>query len=98
MIINMSVWADLEALRGWVYGDREHLAVMRRRRRWFEKLDIFVALWWVADGHRPTVLEAEQRLDHLREHGPTPFAFTFRQPFAARGLKLPVEGGELCPA
>jgi Domain of unknown function (DUF3291) len=98
MIVNMSVWADLEALRGWVYADRGHLAVMRRRREWFEKLEMFVALWWVPDGHRPTVAEAEQRLEHLRANGPTPWAFTFRQPFAPGGLELPLQPGELCPA
>jgi hypothetical protein len=38
-------------------------------------------LWWVPAGHEPTVEEAEARLDHLREHGPTPEAFTFKQRF-----------------
>ena len=30
----------------------------------------------------PTVEESVARLDHLREHGPTPRAFTFKQAFA----------------
>lgn len=38
-------------------------------------------LWWVPAGHRPTVAEAEARLLHLREHGPTPYAFTLRASF-----------------
>ena len=40
-------------------------------------------LWWVPAGTVPTVAEAEQRLIHLHEHGPTPHAFTFREPFPA---------------
>jgi len=40
-------------------------------------------LWWVPSGHRPTVAEAESRLLHLREHGPTERAFTLRTSFPA---------------
>lgn len=36
--------------------------------------------WWVADRHEPTVAEANARLDFLREHGPSPYAFTPSQP------------------
>ena len=77
LIVNMSVWESLEALRAFVYSG-EHLAVMRRRREWFARMDAFLALWWVPLGHIPTVAEAEERLDHLRAHGPTSAAFTFR--------------------
>jgi putative acetyltransferase len=31
--------------------------------------------WWVADRHEPTIDEANSRLDFLREHGPSPYAF-----------------------
>jgi hypothetical protein len=68
-------------MRDFVYGDLAHLAVMRRRRAWFERLDLYLVLWWVNAGHRPTVTEAEQRLEYLRRHGPTPRAFTFRHHF-----------------
>ncbi|MBB5958967.1 hypothetical protein FHS29_005576 [Saccharothrix tamanrassetensis] len=43
------------------------------------------ALWWMPAGHRPAVAEAEDRLAHLREHGPTPFAFTLRETFPSPG-------------
>ena len=45
--------------------------------------EAFQVLWWSAD--IPTVAEAVVRLDHLRAHGPTPRAFTFRKPFPAPG-------------
>jgi hypothetical protein len=85
LIVNMSVWESIDQLAGFVYRSRDHLAVMRRRREWFERIKVFMALWWVPAGHRPTVAEAEERLQHLRVHGPTAVAFTFRERFPAPG-------------
>jgi hypothetical protein len=81
IVVNMSVWKSLPALAEFVYRSA-HSDVMRRRHRWFEKLRTFyAALWWVPAGHRPTVAEAEERLRHLEQHGPTPYSFTFKAPF-----------------
>ncbi len=41
-------------------------------------------LWWLPAGEIPTVEQSVERLDHLGAHGPTPYAFTFKQPFTAR--------------
>ncbi|HEY2161528.1 MAG TPA: DUF3291 domain-containing protein [Solirubrobacteraceae bacterium] len=99
LIINLTVWESLEAMRDFVYGDRAHLAVMRRRREWFERVAVHTALWWVPAGHRPTVIEAEERLEHLREHGPTPTAFTFRHNFRGPEAVVPsFDDRSLCPA
>ncbi|MNO07514.1 hypothetical protein D3C81_2297360 [compost metagenome] len=46
-------------------------------------------LWWVPKGHRPDVQEAAARLARLRETGPTPEAFTFRQTFLAPDRSMP---------
>lgn len=98
LIVNLSVWESLEALRAFVYSGA-HVGVMRRRREWFEHLEVFMALWWVPAGHLPTVEEAEERLAHLRERGPTPHAFTFRQSFAFGGGRVPsYDARDLCPA
>jgi hypothetical protein len=79
LVINMSVWESIEALWSFVY-DGGHLDVMRRRREWMTKLaDSHQTLWWVPEGHIPTIEEARERLDHLRAHGPSPRAFTFKQ-------------------
>jgi hypothetical protein len=43
----------------------------------------YTALWWIPNGHLPRVDEAKKRLAHLDAHGPTPFAFTFKNPFPA---------------
>jgi hypothetical protein len=81
IIINLSVWKTVEDLRNFVYRGN-HAEVLRQRQDWFEKLDApVVALWWVPAGHVPSIDEAKKRLAHLQDHGPTPFAFSFRSPF-----------------
>lgn len=101
VMINMSVWADLAALRNYVFRS-PHAAVMRRRREWFERFErVYVALWWVPAGHRPSVSEAVERLAHLERHGPTALAFSFAEPFGPDGAPLPREGitrDDACPA
>jgi hypothetical protein len=78
----MSVWEGLEQLRAYVF-DSDHRELLLKRREWFEKFEgVYAALWWVAAGHIPTVEEAKQRLAHLAEKGETPYAFTFKNPFA----------------
>lgn len=99
ILINLSVWTDLAALRAYVYRSG-HAGVMRRRREWFERIDrMYVALWWVTAEHRPTVAEAVERLAHVERHGPTGHAFTFAEPFGLDGR--PREGAgrdDVCPA
>ena len=83
ILFNMSVWESLEALRDYVYRS-DHAGPLRSRREWFELLDgPILVLWWIPAGAIPTVPEARERLDHLRRHGPTAEAFTFRDQFAA---------------
>jgi hypothetical protein len=81
MAINMSVWASLDALQQFVYKSA-HVAPLKDRKQWFEPMDgPILALWWIPAGHIPTVAEAQERLAHLAQHGPTAHAFTFRTPF-----------------
>jgi hypothetical protein len=81
-IINFTVWESVEALFEYTYhGD--HVEMFRRRKEWFEHPDglPYLVMWWIPAGHIPSVEEADARLDHLREHGPTPHAFTFKERF-----------------
>lgn len=83
LLLNMSVWRDIESLRRYVYNSA-HVEVMRRRRQWFERMaEAFLVLWWVPAGHRPEIPEAVARLEVLRAKGPTAEAFTFRQAFSS---------------
>lgn len=86
LMINMSVWESREALWRFVY-DSDHLAVMRRRREWFERMGLYMALWWLPAGTLPTLEDAKQRLAALEENGPTPYSFTFKRPFSPVGVE-----------
>jgi len=85
ILINMSVWESPEHLKHYVYRTA-HAEVMRQRKQWFERFgDVYLALWWVAPGHVPTVAEAKERLAHLQRHGESEFAFSFASLLAAPG-------------
>ena len=83
MAINMSVWGSLESLQQFVYKGA-HVEPLRGRKQWFEQIEgPILVLWWIPAGQIPTVREARERLRYLKEHGPTPHAFTFRTSFPA---------------
>lgn len=83
ILVNLSVWASLDDLFAFVYKS-QHQHVKRQRRQWFEQFDgHFLALWWVPAGHIPSVEEAKVRLEYLREHAETPYAFSFKKSFPA---------------
>jgi hypothetical protein len=84
LMVNMSVWETLEALRDFVYRNGPHLDFMRRRREWFHPMaEEHQVLWWVPAGHIPDPDEGLSLLDLLRANGPSPQAFTFRDPYPA---------------
>jgi len=101
VIVNMSVWRDVAALKNYVYST-PHTAIMKRRREWFTRMgEAYLVLWWVKAGHVPTVAEAVARLEHLRKHGPSPEAFTFGDAYAAPDASRPGEPfsfKDACPA
>jgi uncharacterized protein DUF3291 len=81
IMLNMSVWESLEALRDYAYKS-DHAHVLRDRAKWFEKMDKpYYCLWWVPAGHIPTVAEGRERLEHYQRHGATPFSFWFSEQF-----------------
>jgi hypothetical protein len=81
LLFNMSVWDSIDTLEAWVYSGT-HLDVVRKRAKWFEKpARSPLVLWWVEDGHVPTIEEAKQRFDAIWENGPSPEAFTFAKKF-----------------
>lgn len=84
LAVNLSVWEGLDPLAAFVYRTA-HREVMRRRREWFEAMETYMALWWVPEGHQPSVEEGMARLASLARLGPSPESFTFRYPFPAPG-------------
>jgi hypothetical protein len=81
ILLNMSVWESLAALRDYAY-KYDHARVLRDRAKWFEKMDKPIyCLWWIPAGHIPTVSEGRERLEHYQQHGATPYSFWFSQHF-----------------
>ena len=101
IIVNMSVSESIEALWRFVY-DGRHLEVMRRRREWFTRMaEAHLVLWWVPAGSIPTLADVGDRIDHLRIHGPTSCAFTFKRHFpppSASSREEIVDDRDRCPA
>lgn len=81
MIVNLSVWDSVDSLKNFMFRTH-HRDFMRRKGDWFHRLpeDTYV-LWWIEEDHIPTLEEAIERLEHLREIGDTPYAFTFKTNF-----------------
>jgi len=84
ILVNMSVWRDVDGLKDFMFRTH-HRDFMRRKAEWFEPIieDSYV-LWWIEDNNIPSIEEAKQRLVYLREHGDTPYAFTFKSNFTAQ--------------
>lgn len=79
IIVNMSVWEDVEALKAYVYKSN-HVDFVRRRKEWFEKMELFFCMWWIPAGHIPTVDEGKAKLAQLTAEGESDAVFTFRNP------------------
>jgi hypothetical protein len=81
LIVNMSVWESPDLLKTYVYKSM-HVEVMRSRKEWFHLMkDAYYVMWWIPAGHIPTVEEAKEKLELLREKGPSPEAFDFKNIF-----------------
>jgi len=77
ILINLSVWDNLQALRQFVYRS-QHRELLRGRADWFLPMNgPGLALWHVPAGHHPTVDEAKSRLDLLARAGASAEVFTF---------------------
>jgi len=81
MIVNVSTWESLDALRAYVYRS-EHSQLVRARAKWFRPMSgPTVALWWVESHAVVTVEDGLEHLATLARLGPTVAAFTFKQHF-----------------
>lgn len=82
VVVNMSVWENIDSLYAYVY-QTAHVEIFKGRKEWFEQIsEMHMAFWYVEEGHIPSEQEAKTKLDYIRKHGETPFAFTFRKRFS----------------
>lgn len=88
MLINISVWTDLEALKNFTYSTA-HSYFVRAGRKWFEKMKIpYMALWWIDSNHISTIEEALSKLEYINRNGLTAEAFTFKKVFNSVGEEI----------
>ncbi|MFV9551155.1 DUF3291 domain-containing protein [Algibacter sp. PT7-4] len=81
LIINMSVWENLESLFNYTYKSG-HIDVFKRKKEWFSKMKMMhMAFWYIPEGYTPSFQDAKNRLDYLNTHGDTPYAFSFKSKF-----------------
>ena len=78
LLINISVWQDVNALSDFVYRTEIHRNIMRRRAEWFVNVETHMALWWIKKDAQPSIKDGKAKLDLLKELGPSPAAFTFK--------------------
>ncbi|MFG6195226.1 DUF3291 domain-containing protein [Nonomuraea sp. JJY05] len=90
LLINFSVWESLDTLWNYVYRST-HLDVLRRRREWFLRMaEPYMVMWWIPEGHIPSLAEGMARLQRLRAEGPSPEAFTFKDSYdSSEAASLP---------
>lgn len=72
----LSVWRDLASLEHFVW-HTVHKQFYDRRAEWYNAAEQGqrIVMWWVDEGHRPTIPEAADRLAYLTKHGDTAHAF-----------------------
>jgi GNAT superfamily N-acetyltransferase len=78
VIVNLTVWESLEALKAFAYRGL-HRDFFRRRTEWFVEDASRTALWWVPADVLPTTDDAKRRLDFIDVFGSSPYAFTMGQ-------------------
>ncbi|OAB78244.1 DUF3291 domain-containing protein [Cochleicola gelatinilyticus] len=79
--VNLSIWKDRESLFQFVYASN-HVEILKRKSEWFKKTPkLHMVLWYIEEGHIPSIKEASERLLYLQEHGESPFAFSFKSSF-----------------
>ena len=73
----LSVWETVGDLDHFVH-NTVHGVFMSRRDEWFEVIERpQYVLWFIAEGHRPTIAEAADRRALYRARGAGPDAFDF---------------------
>lgn len=88
LALNMSVWSDVESFKKFVYHS-VHSYFLKNQRKWFTPIDRpRFAMWWIPQGHIPTMVEGKEKLDRIETKGATLEAFTFQKFFTVLGEPL----------
>lgn len=81
IIVNLSVWESIDSLKQFVYKSI-HKELIKGKGEWMNKMpEMHQVLWWIPAGHTPSTQEANDKLNLIREIGPSAEAFSFAKPF-----------------
>jgi len=81
VIINISVWENIETLENFIY-KTFHTDFLKRRKEWFKTFGkAYTAMWWMPKGQFPTIQEAVDKLDYLQKNGSSNIVFDFKNKF-----------------
>jgi GNAT superfamily N-acetyltransferase len=86
IIVNLTVWESLEALKAFAYRGI-HRDFFRRRAEWFVEGSTRTALWWLPAGTIPSTDDAKRRLEFIDRFGSSPYAFTMGQSQSALAVE-----------
>lgn len=87
LIVNMSVWENMQCLFNFVYRS-DHMDIFKRRKEWFGKMkEMHMVNWYIRNDRYPSVEEAVERLEYIRRVGETPYAFTFKSKYTIQDLR-----------
>jgi hypothetical protein len=89
-ILTLTVWRSLQSLYRFTYAGK-HKQALRDRSKWIEphqeKQPTYV-VWWTEMVKDVSWEEAFKRYNHFIQHGPTPFAFDYKNAFDECGKTL----------
>lgn len=82
-VCTMAGWTSLEHMRSFVYSGKTHPAGMSRLQAQLDRSQGpgFV-MWWAPRGQRFLLSDGWERLQHLRTHGSSSYAFSLDEPVA----------------
>jgi hypothetical protein len=74
----LSIWENYEYFKHFVH-KTVHGKFLKRRREWFENIDVPSYVIWPVDvGHIPSLTEGKNKLMFLRDHGSSEEAYDFK--------------------
>jgi hypothetical protein len=77
--VNLSVWETAADLEAFVF-KTVHVRFYKKREAWFDLIEKpHFVMWWIAEGHIPTLGEAQVRLADYAQNGPSDRAFGWSQ-------------------
>ncbi|WP_348825184.1 DUF3291 domain-containing protein [Flavobacterium aestuarii] len=81
IIVNYSIWENIETLEHYMY-KTFHSEFLKRRKEWFQTFgQVSTAMWWIKKGEIPDITEAMEKLDYLQKNGASEMVFNFRKKF-----------------